>query len=130
MTNFNKFVKEQLERPEVAREYRQISPFYKLANQLLLLRKMRGLSQQELADKAQTTQAVISRLENASVRCSLQTVMRLADALDAAVDVRLIPIEELSEPSHSQELNIDSQDINPHLEEKKHDVIITMRNRF
>jgi hypothetical protein len=36
--------------------------------------------------------------------------------LDAAVDVRLIPIEELSEPSHSQELNIDSQDINPHLE--------------
>jgi len=48
--------------------------------------------------------------------------MRLAEALDAAVDVRLIPIEELSEPEQSQELNIDSQDINPHLKKKEHNV--------
>jgi transcriptional regulator with XRE-family HTH domain len=98
MSDFASFVKEQLAREGVAREYYRLAPFYRLADQLLLLRKKRGLSQQELAAKAQTTQAVVSRLENVSVRCSLETVVRLAEALDAVVEVRLTPREELLQP--------------------------------
>ena len=96
MNNLNTFIKEQLERKGVAREYYRLAPFYRLADQLILLRKKRGLTQQELAEKAQTTQAVVSRLENVSVHCSLESVVRLAEALDAVVDVRLIPSEELN----------------------------------
>jgi len=96
MNDFESFVKEQLARPEVAREYYRLAPFYRLANQLLLLRKKRGLNQQELAAKADTTQAVVSRLENASVKCSLETIVRLAEAMDAIVEVQLKPLEELS----------------------------------
>lgn len=92
--DFDAFVKEQLGKPEVGREYRRLAPFYQLANQLLLLRKKRGLNQQELADKAETTQAVVSRLENATVRCSLETVIRLAEALEAVVEVTLRPVED------------------------------------
>ena len=62
MSDFNKFVKEQLARKEVAQEYFRLAPFYRLADQILLLRKKRGMSQQELAAKAGTTQAVVSRL--------------------------------------------------------------------
>jgi transcriptional regulator with XRE-family HTH domain len=98
MNDFDSFVKEQPAREGVAREYYRLAPFYWLADQLLLLRKKRGLSQQELAAKAQTTQAVVSRLENVSVRCSLETVVRLAEALDAVVEVRLTPREELLQP--------------------------------
>lgn len=94
MNEFDAFVKEQLARPEVGREYNRMAPFYRLANQLVLLRKKRGLSQQELAEKAQTTQAVVSRLENVSVRCSLETIVRLAEALDAVVEVHLTPAED------------------------------------
>jgi transcriptional regulator with XRE-family HTH domain len=98
MNDFDTFVKDQLAREGVAREYHRLAPFYRLADQLLLLRKKRGLSQQDLAAKAQTTQAVVSRLENVSVRCSLETVVRLAEALEAVVEVRLIPTEELNQP--------------------------------
>lgn len=97
MSDFDILVKEQLARPEVAREYYRLAPFYRLADQLILLRKKRGLTQQELAEKAHTTQAVVSRLENASVRCSLETAVRLAGALDAVVEVTLTPVEELTD---------------------------------
>ena len=95
MSDFNSFVKDQLMRKEVAREYYRLAPFFRLADQLILLRKKRGLTQQELAVKAQTTQAVGPRLENATVHCSLESVIRLAEALDAAVEVKLVPVEEL-----------------------------------
>jgi transcriptional regulator with XRE-family HTH domain len=95
MSDFNEFTKEQLARKGVAREYYRLAPFYRLADQLILLRKKRGLTQQELAAKAQTTQAVVSRLENVSVHCSLESVVKLTEALDAVVDVHLTPKEEL-----------------------------------
>lgn len=95
MNSLEKFIQEQLARPGVAREYYRLAPFYNLANQLILLRKKRGLSQQELAEKANTTQAVVSRLENVAVHCSLESVIRLAEALGAAVEVRLTPLEEM-----------------------------------
>lgn len=99
MNDFDTLIQEQLARPGVAREYYRLAPFYRLADQLILLRKKRGLTQQELAEQAQTTQAVVSRLENASVRCSLETAVRLAEALDAVVEVIIRPLEELSTPA-------------------------------
>lgn len=95
MNTLEKFIQEQLARPEVQREYWRQAPFFRLAGELVKLRKKRGLNQQELAAKAQTTQAVVSRLENVAVHCSLESVIRLAEALGAAVEVRLIPLEEL-----------------------------------
>lgn len=102
MKDFDTFLNEQLKKDDVRREYHRLEPFYSLANQLILLRKQRGLTQQELAEKANTTQAVISRLENVSVRASLETIVRLADALDAVVDLKLKPFEDLQEASTVQ----------------------------
>lgn len=104
MSDFNTFVKEHIARKGVAREYYHLAPFYRLADQMVLLRKKRGLSQQDLAERAQTTQAVVSRLENVSVRCSLETVVRLAEALDAVVEVHLTPMEELAVEETSSEM--------------------------
>ncbi len=75
------------------KKYLRTSAFYRLAGEILLLRKQRGLTQKELAEKVGTTQAVISRLESASVKPSLETILKIAEALDAAVDVRLRPVE-------------------------------------
>lgn len=94
MNDFRSFTEEQLKNPKVAREFYRLASFYRLADQLVLLRKKRGLNQQELAEKANTTQAVISRLENATVKCSLETVVKRAEAMDALVVIRIIPKEE------------------------------------
>lgn len=100
MSDFDSFLREQLDQEDVRREYYRLDPFYRLADQLILLRKRRGLTQKELADKAGTTQAVVSRLENAAVRASLDTVIRLADALDAVVDLKLKAFEEIQDEAN------------------------------
>lgn len=102
MSDFDSFLKEELKQEAVRREYYRIDPFYQLAEQIILLRKQRGITQKELAEKAGTTQAVVSRIENASVRASLETVVRLAEALDAVVDLNLKPVEELVDKALEQ----------------------------
>lgn len=103
MSDYDDFLQEQLQRPGVAQEFYRLKPFYDLAGQLLLLRKQRGLSQQELAEKANTTQAVVSRLENVAVHCSLESVIRLADALGAVLEVNLTPLEEMNAAGSTDE---------------------------
>jgi transcriptional regulator with XRE-family HTH domain len=78
------------------KKYHRTTALYRLADQVLLLRKQRGLTQKELSEKVGTTQAVISRLESASVKPSLETILNIAEALDAAVEVRLLPVELLA----------------------------------
>jgi transcriptional regulator with XRE-family HTH domain len=109
MREFSSLAHELLQNEKVAREYYRKAPFYDLASQLILLRKERGLTQTELAQKAGTTQAVVSRLENVSVQCSLETVVRLADALDAVVDVKLVTREQL-EKRQMQEDAVNNQE--------------------
>ncbi len=111
MSDFNKFVEEQLKDPEVAREYYHLAPYFHLAEELILLRKKRSLTQQELAEKAQTTQAVVSRLENVSVHCSLESVIRLAESLDAVVEVHLTPIEELRASKEKYQEEVPCEDV-------------------
>ena len=50
-------------------------------NNIYALRKMRGLSQQSLADFTGTTQATIMRLENRSIKLSFEWCKRLAPFL-------------------------------------------------
>ena len=81
--------RELLKDPEFAEEYEALRPEYELARSLIALRIERGLTQQEVALKMNTTQSVISRLESGSANPSLATLKRLADALDARVVARL-----------------------------------------
>ncbi|MEO7782785.1 MAG: helix-turn-helix transcriptional regulator [Candidatus Nitrotoga sp.] len=65
-----------------------------LAHQIRTNRESRKLSQQSLADKCggRTTQAVISRLEDPAYgKFTLNSVLKVAAALDVAVLVRLVP---------------------------------------
>jgi transcriptional regulator with XRE-family HTH domain len=75
------------------KNYHRNVALYRLADEVLLLRRQRGLTQKELAAKVGTTQAVISRLESASVKPSFETILKIAAALDAALNVQLLPIE-------------------------------------
>lgn len=93
MRNVNALLAEKFKNKEFEKDYHRTAAFYRLADEVLVLRKKRGLTQKQLAQMVGTTQAVISRLENASVKPSFETIVKLAEALEAAVDVRLMPLE-------------------------------------
>lgn len=69
-----------------------------IVTQLYQLRERRGLSQSELAERVGTKQQAISRLENPGYdRHSLEMLRRVAKALDAFIDVIVVPEERLKE---------------------------------
>jgi transcriptional regulator with XRE-family HTH domain len=94
------------------KEYHRTAALYRLSARVLLLRKQRGLTQKELADKVGTTQAVISRLESASVKPSMETIIKIAEALDAVVNVELLPIETVRRTDKQEMTEEKKQDAN------------------
>jgi ribosome-binding protein aMBF1 (putative translation factor) len=62
--DYNTFLKEELKRPEVKKEYDALEEEFKLAAQLIELRQKAGLSQRDLARKIKTSQPSIARLES------------------------------------------------------------------
>jgi len=110
MRDVKSLLAEKFKNKDFERQYHRTSAFFRLADEVLMLRKRRGITQKELAEKVGTTQAVVSRLENASVKASLETIVKLAEALDAVVDVRLIPLEQVrKEPDDLTPSNIQKQ---------------------
>ena len=81
--------------PGVAREYDALKMEHELARSIIQRRLEKGLSQRQLAERADTKQPVISRLESGNSTPSLSLLQRVARALDADVVVR---IEEQSAP--------------------------------
>ena len=65
--------------------------FAKVAEQVAEQRRGRGLSQQELARLTGTTQSAIARLESGGRPPRIDTLLRIANALDCDLDVRLRP---------------------------------------
>ena len=77
--------------PGFRREYEKLEPEFAIARAIIDARVKRKISQEELARKMGTGQAVISRLEGANASPSLSLIKRLANALGLKVELRLTP---------------------------------------
>ena len=75
-------LKERLKDPEFKKEWEESEVEYLLAKKLIEKRLSEKLSQRDLAKKAGTTQAVISRIESMNSNPSLELLKRLAHALN------------------------------------------------
>jgi ribosome-binding protein aMBF1 (putative translation factor) len=60
--------------------HEELAPEFELARAVIAARAYAGLSQEELAERMDTTQPVIARLESGRVRPSTRTLARLAAA--------------------------------------------------
>lgn len=89
------YLNEQLKNPEFRAEYDALEGEFALIRQLIDLRIKRGLSQRQLAKRAEMQQPTVARLEGGHT-ASLKTLRRVAEALDARVEVRLVPREATS----------------------------------
>jgi predicted transcriptional regulator len=65
--------------------------FAAIADQVAERRQARGLSQRELAELVGTTQSAIARLERGGRPPRIDTLLRIADALDCDLVVDLRP---------------------------------------
>jgi len=63
---------------------------YKVARELIRLRKEQGLSQSEVARRAGLKQPAIARLESGAVKPTLDTIQRVARVLGRHVEVTLV----------------------------------------
>ncbi|MBA7703980.1 hypothetical protein ES703_112777 [subsurface metagenome] len=83
--------KQLMKDPEFRKEYEALEPEYRLASTLIRLRLAKGLTQEELARVLNTKQASIARLESGGSLPSLTMVKRVAEALDADLEIKLQP---------------------------------------
>ena len=67
--------------------------FAQIAEQVSERRAERGLSQQQLAELCGTTQSAIARLESGGRPPRIDTLLRIAEALDCELAVELRPHE-------------------------------------
>jgi transcriptional regulator with XRE-family HTH domain len=70
--------------------------FAAIADKVSERRQARGLSQRELAELTGTTQSAIARLEAGGRPPRIDTLLRIADALDCDLVVELQPRDERS----------------------------------
>jgi ribosome-binding protein aMBF1 (putative translation factor) len=90
MTNFDDYLKEQLKDPEFKKEWDRTEPEYQVLEEINKARIYKKLSQRELAKKAKTTQAVLSRIENMTVSPSIQLVQRIAEAMGKKLQIKFV----------------------------------------
>jgi len=85
--------------PDFVKAYEELEPQYQIAREIIRLRVERGWTQEQLAQKAGTRQANISRLENAVGTPSVSLLLRVAKALEARLCIRLEGRQQQSQPA-------------------------------
>lgn len=75
--------------PEVKASFDELDPEYTLARELIAARVRAGLTQTQLAERMNTTQSTIARLESGKSLPSLRTLQRIAEATNSRASVTL-----------------------------------------
>lgn len=84
---FEDDLKRRLKNPDFRAAWKESEVEYMLAKQLIDKRLKKHISQRELAKRADTTQAVISRIETMNANPSLNTLQRIASVLNAKLRI-------------------------------------------
>jgi transcriptional regulator with XRE-family HTH domain len=77
--------------PAFAKEYEALRPEFEVISQIIALRNKRKMTQAQLAERVGTKQPSIARLEKRGKAKDLEFLQRVAIALDARLEVRLVP---------------------------------------
>lgn len=78
--------------PKYRRAYDDLEEEFRLASALIEARARAGLTQEELAARMKTKQAVIARLESGRVKPSTRTLERIAQATGHRLRISFEPV--------------------------------------
>ena len=76
-----------LQNSEVQKEYEDLKVLYDIKHEIIRLRLEQGLSQKELAEKINTKQSAISRLESSDYNPSIELLAKVANALGKELQI-------------------------------------------
>lgn len=113
MSEFSEFLRNQLKDDEFKKEYFRVHFLDDLICQLIRLRNKRGLTQTTLAEKAGTTQTVVSRVESGSSYPSIRTLQKLVESMEASIKIDIVPNEEMNYSQFFLEPMLISQESKP-----------------
>ena len=88
---FEKLKADFIKDPKFRHEYEKLQPHFEIASQIIEARMKKCITQEGLAKRMGTGQAVISRLEGANAKPSLSLIQRLADALELKFELKFTP---------------------------------------
>ena len=91
MSEFQEFLKEQLQDDEFRKEWEDIQPEMDVIWVMVDARISQNLTQKELAERAGINQADISKLENGTRNPSLKLLKRLADGMGMTLKLEFVP---------------------------------------
>ena len=87
-TKYEDFEAELLRKPEIRREYEALKPKYEMIQSLIERRNQLRISQTQLARIIGTRQPAISRLERGDYNTTLNTLFKVASALDLDISLK------------------------------------------
>ena len=90
MNNFKELKKKWIADPEVAKEYDALSTEFSIAEALTHARTRAGMTQAEVAEKMQTSQSRVAKIEGGA-NVSIDALKRYAAATGAKLSITLEP---------------------------------------
>lgn len=101
---YEQIMEELLQDPEFERAYKELEPEFQIIRQVIALRNQQKMTQAELAKRVGTKQSSIARMESKGQIANLHLLQRVAEALDARVEVRLMPRKAKDRKAHDKRL--------------------------
>lgn len=89
LMTFEQHFKESMKDPEFKKLWEASDVEYQLSRQIIKKRLEKKISQQTLAKKAKTTQAIISQLECGALNPSIDLLKRISAGLGSKLSVRI-----------------------------------------
>ena len=91
MKTFEDYKKQQMQDPELVREYEAIQPEMDVIRAIVNARTSQNLTQNELAKRTGIYQADISKLENGTRNPSVNLLKRLAEGMGMVLKIEFVP---------------------------------------
>ncbi len=89
-TKFDRLKKKMLADPAARAEYESLGPEFEIASTLITARRRAKLTQEQLAERMNTTQSAIARMESGRHTASMTSTRRYAEATGSRVSVWLV----------------------------------------
>lgn len=96
--DYSEVLEEELRDPAFREAYEELEEEFAVAKEIIRLRKARGWTQKELAERAHTSQPAIARLESGTYRnVSLRFLRKVGKALGAVPVVNMRQVSSVAE---------------------------------
>lgn len=92
MTRLNDLKTKLLQRPDVRAEYDSLEEEFSIAEALIRARAEAEMTQEQVAEKMQTSQSYVAKLESGRVSPSMKALQRYAAATGARLKISFEPL--------------------------------------